>query len=591
LLDLVALPPNAAPPSAVIAAHPPPSPLVAAPPPLTELPRALVRGEGGSARLVVVNERARSEGAHEGMTLAEARARVPSLSTALLDLARVEALEALAVEALLTVSPRLGLVPFGGAREEAALALDLSRLALHGEGLFFVEVCSTVDLDRLTTIVADLDLGPVTLGLADGAFAAACAARLIAPTAHDGQPARKSAPRGRDDAFLAPLPTTLLPASDRAREAFAALGLVRLAQVAALPHEGVQARLGEEGRALVELARGGTLPILATYVPDAEPLVEVDLADPDDPAAEGAHTLDALLFALRAGCMRLLPPLAARGQGVGELEIALEGRRLADALRARKRRRAAGDDDHTLRVIVRPARAEIDPRALFELARATLEGALRPVASAARDASAASSPPGSTDDEPVFAPVARMRLRVTTITPVEHHGERLPFARREATTLPLDVTLARLRGRFGGERVVAPVRHEDPRPDGRGVFRPADPSPGGNVIPNAEPRAPGEADLPELRERLRIPPASIGAVILSRLPMVGDTWPVRLVGAPRKGPPLVVVEVSPPERIASRWWDAPYELVYHWVVASDGTRALFARGAEEGGLRLVGLAD
>jgi hypothetical protein len=292
--------------------------------------------------------------------------------------------------------------------------------------------------------------------------------------------------------------------------------------------------------------------------------------------------------------MRLLPPLAARGQGVGELEVALEGRRLADALRARKRRRAAGDDDQTLRVIVRPARPEIDPRALFELARATLEGALRPVASADRDATAASAAvEGRADreDEPVFAPVARMRLRVTTITPVEHHGERLPFARREATTLPLDVTLARLRGRFGGERVVAPVRHEDPRPDGRGIFRPADPSPGGNVIPHVEPRAPGEVELPELRERLRIPPASIGAVILSRLPAVGDTWPVRLVGPPRKGPPLLVVEVSPPERVASRWWDTPYELVYHWVVASDGTRALFARGAEEGGLRLVGLAD
>jgi hypothetical protein len=203
----------------------------------------------------------------------------------------------------------------------------------------------------------------------------------------------------------------------------------------------------------------------------------------------------------------------------------------------------------------------------------------------ASDASEASAP----SEEAVFAPVVRLVLRVTTITPVEHAGERLPFARRDATTLPLDVTLARLRGRFGGERVVAPVRNEDPRPDGRGRFEPADPSSSGNVRAQV---APTEPELPSLRERLRIPPASVGSIILSRLPAVGDTWPVRLVGGPpKRGAPLVVAEVSPPERVASRWWDAPYELVYHWVVASDGTRALFARGAEEGGLRLVGIAD
>lgn len=539
-------------------------------------------GEGGGTRVAAASTRAREEGVREGMTLSEARARVPSLSTARLDPARVEALETLVIEALLVASPRLGHVPFGGTPEGGALALDLARLAPHGEGLFFIEVRSQADLDRLTTLVADLDLGPVTIGVADGAFAAVTAARTGAPTkAGEELPARKIVPRGRDEAFLAPLPSTLLPASDRAREAFAALGLARMRDVAALPHEGVQARLGEEGRALVELARGGPLPVLATYVPDAEPLVEVDLADPDDPAAEGTQSLEAVLFALRAGCTRLLRPLAARGQGVGELEVQLEGRHLGAALRPRRRRGAAGEEERDLRILVRPARPEIDPRALFELARATLEGALRP----ARAAEASDESSGGD----VFAPVVRLRLRVTAITPVEHTGERLPFAQRDATTLPLDVTLARLRGRFGGDRVVSPVRNEDPRPDGRGRFEPSDPSATGNVRAQA---APSEPELPSLRERLRIPPASVGALILSRLPAVGDTWPVRLVGGPgRRGAPLLVAEVSPPERVASRWWDAPYELVYHWVVATDGTRALFARGAEDGGLRLVGLAD
>ena len=511
------------------------------------LPRALVRGEGGGARLIAIDAHARKLGARVSMTCAEARARVPSLATALVDDARIEALEDSIVDALLAVSPRIG-------RGDALL--DHGR---HEDHLFFVEVNSPEDVERLATVVRDLDLGPASLGIADGAFAAACAARSIEPRA--GIPRRKMVRRGDDVRFLAPLPSSLLPTSPLAADALAALGLGTIALVAALPLEGVQARLGEEGRMLVSLARGAPLPALATYVPSREPSVEVDLVDGSDPSSEGATTLDAVLFALRTACTRLVPPLAARGRGIGEIEVLLEGKKR----------------DAPVRIVVRPARAEIDPNALFELTRATVEGAaiLRPSPSAP-------SP---------NIPQAFMRLRVTAtlLVPIEQAGEKLPFARREASVLPLDVALARLRGRFGTDRVVTPVRHEDPRPDGRGQFRHATTA---RVHERIDTKATPVIDL---RERLRAPSPAIGAVILSRAPVVGDPWPVRAVGTasingPRKER-RVVEEVEPPERIASGWWDSPYELVYRWVVSNDGVRALFARAAEEGGWRLIGVAD
>lgn len=486
---------------------------------------------------------------HLGMTVAEARAHLPSLAIAMLDPTRVEAVEARIVDALVTISPRLGRTAQAG----GSFGLRPS-IAPHDD--FLLDVQSPSDVDQLAELVRDLDLGPATIGIADGAFAAVCAAHVIEPRVHESDspapPRRKVVPRNSDAGFLAPLPSSLLPGTPESIEALRSLGLDTMALVAALPLEGVQARLGEEGRYLVALARGEHAPAVATYVPSAEPSTEVDLTagDGSEPS-DGATSLDAIVFALRAACHRLLPPLAARGHGVGEVELVLEGRHAPT------------------RILLRPARPELDPQALFELARATLEGTFR-------------SP--RTDDEQGMGAIRRLRLTATALVPVEHTGERLAFARRDATVLPLDVALARLRGRFGNDRVVTPVRNEDPRPDGRGVFRPAD----SHLV--AE-HATTPAPAPSLRERLRAPSSSIGAVILSRAPVPGDPWPIRAIGNSDPRRRRVVREVGPPERIASGWWSEPFDLVYRWVVGDDGARALFARASEGGAWRLVGVAD
>jgi protein ImuB len=511
-------------------------------PATSPIPRALVRGEGGGARIVAVCTRARLEGVHIGMTVAEARARLPALALATFEPARVEAADLAITTALVEVSPRLGRT------SEASGCFGL-RPSTSKHDDYLLDLDSPKDLELLSEVVRDLDFGPATIGVADGAFAAVCAAHVIEPSRGDA-PRRKIVSRGGDASFLAPLPSSLLPAPASTVDAFSALGLDTMALVAALPLEGVQARLGEEGRFLVGLARGEAPPALATHVPAQEPTTEVDFAD----EADGATSLDAVLFALRASILRLVPPLAARGHGIGELELSFEVKH-----------------GRPTRIVLRPSRPEVDPQALFELARATVEGAFRT--------------PESRED---FAAVTKLRLTATSLVPIEHTGEKLAFARRDATVLPLDVALARLRGRFGGDRVVTPTRNEDPRPDGRGVFRPVKPE---LVAERASTKPPA----PTLRERLRTPSSSVGAVILSRAPIVGDPWPVRAVGNhdPRRAR-RVVREVGPPERVASGWWSEPFDLVYRWIVADDGGRALFARGStgsEEGGWRLVGVAD
>ena len=135
-----------------------------------------------------------------------------------------------------------------------------------------------------------------------------------------------------------------------------------------------------------------------------------------------------------------------------------------------------------------------------------------------------------------------------------------------------------------------------PRPDARGLFHRASTS---NVSESLEGEAAVDVRTIDLRERLRAPSPAIGAVILSRAPVVSDPWPVRAIGPQSPGKTKrVVEEVEPPERIASGWWNQPYDLVYRWIVSNDGARALFVRatpspggGGDEGGWRLVGIAD
>jgi hypothetical protein len=90
----------------------------------------------------------------------------------------------------------------------------------------------------------------------------------------------------------------------------------------------------------------------------------------------------------------LVPPLAARGNGIGEIELAFEVKH-----------------GRPTRIVIRPSRPEVDPQALFELARATVEGAFRT--------------PESRED---FGSVSKLRLTATSLVPIEHTGEKLAFA-------------------------------------------------------------------------------------------------------------------------------------------------------------------
>ncbi len=515
----------------------------------------LVDGAGSDARVVAIDARTSALGVRVGATLFEAQARDPSLTTAVLDRGRLEAVHARIVGALQGLSSRLGVWWDAPATGTAAIA------PVPG---FLVDFDDDVALARIVEAVRELDFGPVAIGVADGAFASACAARVVEVTGDE--PKVRSISVGGDVAFLRGLSATLLPASPEARDALHALGMRTLGEVAALPIDGAHARLGEEGRRLVRLARGEKVAALAAQQVDGEPTASVDLRDEH---GGGAESLDAITFALRVACARLVASIVARGAAVTEVEVTL--------LTAKS----------PVRLRVRLPQAVIDAQTLFERARETIE--------AAHVRFGASSETGNGLDfkrETSIEPVTQLRATATMCVALEGTRARLARAPSDATIVRLDVALARLRGRFGTANVVTPIPYDDRHFEAPGEFVPANTK----RVHEAAPATAPLHDL-ELRERLRAPSMSIGSVVVSRAPEVGDAWPIRSVVAGRTSPKretIVAVESDAAFgalRGASEESGDRRRTHARWIVGSHGVRALFVSGDGVGAWRLVGVAD
>src|SRR5258708_37212216 len=87
----------------------------------------------------------------------------------------------------------------------------------------------------------------VSLGLAANLFTAFAASHVEK---------MKGVQAGEEGAFLASLPTTLLPLTDEQRHRLTMLGLTTIRQIAALPLSGLMARFGKPGLMLYRLSRG-----------------------------------------------------------------------------------------------------------------------------------------------------------------------------------------------------------------------------------------------------------------------------------------------------------------------------------------------
>ncbi len=226
----------------------------------------------------------------------------------------------------------------------------------HSEGVWWVDAAGlgseTKLVDRLLAIAAGLGFGPARAGIADSAIAA-YAATYGGRTAARRRGHTSVRPRvvasGRDAAYLAPFPVTLLDLNDDLAETLRGLGLTTLGQLASLDADEVEARFGPEGLAAHRLARGLDTRGPSTPRDDALPAVETELGGP-------VATAEPLLFVLRGALAALGETLRTRGLAARELTLAL---RL--------------DDGSTAERAVRPARPTSHADALFDHCRAALE--------------------------------------------------------------------------------------------------------------------------------------------------------------------------------------------------------------------------
>ena len=227
---------------------------------------------------------ARAEGVRRGLRRREAQRRCPDVHVVERDeTAEMRAFEPV-VAALEAVCPTVEVIRPG-----------LCALPTKGPARYFGGD------EALVHVVAEATNDAYRIGIADGRFASALAARrgvVVAP--------------GKAAAFLAPLPLALLE-KPALVDLLARLGLRTLGDVAALPARDVASRFGAEGIAAHRLARGLDEHLVLSRTAAREIAVEETL----DPPAESveqlafvakrlADTLAAELAAHVLGCARVL---------------------------------------------------------------------------------------------------------------------------------------------------------------------------------------------------------------------------------------------------------------------------------------------
>ncbi len=257
----------------------------------------VVEGNGHAARVVAATRLARRAGIKAGVTLTQARARMPKLIAR----ARDEDCERSAQEALLEVaesfSPRV---------EDAGpglIYLDINGLELHFPGEF-----PERSLAQALMAAADAVHLPLWAGIATSKLAARVAAGL--PTSPI------IVPQGEEAPFLAPLPLARLSPDLQVSSTLRRWGLKTIGELARLPESEVASRLGQAGQALHYVARGI----------DSQPLIP---RQPPPSFREGMNlewplvALEPFLFVAQTALERLMERLASRGLACQRLDLCL----------------------------------------------------------------------------------------------------------------------------------------------------------------------------------------------------------------------------------------------------------------------------
>jgi protein ImuB len=456
-------------------------------------PRATIETVGNAIRLMAIDSAAVDAGLEPGLTLADARARVPALETvqadpdgdrrALLALAewatRYTPLVALDLPAHRNPPPPL-LLPMPG------LVLDITGCA-H---LFGGEQAL---LDDLTNRLVKRGLTPQT-AIAD----TPAAARAVAMT-------RSGAVilTGENRRAVAGLPVALLEAGPETAATLERLGLKRIGQLIDMPRETLAARFGPDLLTRLDRALGRTDEPLSPLRPPPVFVVERVFAEPIR-LVEDIKRITGTLS------QSLTEPLVRHGQGARRLALTLF--RL---------------DGKAFRVAVGLSRASRDPARMaglliqrlgtFEEGLDTGEG------------------------------IELVRLAAETVEPLDAEqaiAGDLAGATQAEDTEALARLADRLTARLGQSRVVRLVRHDSHIPELATTARPA--VVGGSCGAAWPETVPPPGHAPERPLRLLARPEPIEAVAeVPDGPPVHFRWRRVL----RR-----VAHIEGPERIAPEWW-------------------------------------
>jgi protein ImuB len=293
---------------------------------------AIFEGNGNAARVVASTRKARRAGIAPGMTLPQARGRMPGLVAR----GRDAECERAASEALLEVAESFS-----------------PRVEDAGEGVVFVDLDGHARIRKQKTgggtkeLAADMIRAAEKAGLParTGVAASKLAARVAA-----GLPDSPTVvAEGEEAAFLAPLPLEKLAPQLEIAATLDRWGLSTIGELAKLPEGEVASRLGEFGRALHMSARGLDPQPLEPWVPPPSFTEGMDLEWP-------LATLEPFLFLANAALERLLARLESRALSCTRLEVTLK----------------LDPDGHDARAIALPAPTR-DAKTLLTLVRLELE--------------------------------------------------------------------------------------------------------------------------------------------------------------------------------------------------------------------------
>lgn len=278
--------------------------LVAKEPALAQRPCVAVEEHKGAMVVVGVSALAEAQGITKGVSLADARALVRDLVAREADSASVGRL----YERVVKLASRYG--PW--ISEPSALPSDKLVVEVTGCGhLFGGEVAMLEELRRR--------------GLAEGLrLRLAIADRLIGAMAlaEYGPSETSIAPSGGTWAALQPLPVASLGVDEGARNAFARLGIRRVADLSDIPTSSLKARFGASVVQAIERAKGLRPDPVAMRPHKPPPRVRVELADPVRSTQEVEGHVERLVRALcdrlasqRLGAERMLVTLGGFQNG------------------------------------------------------------------------------------------------------------------------------------------------------------------------------------------------------------------------------------------------------------------------------------